>query len=812
MDAFLLDIRFAWRQLRRSPGFAIAAILALALGIGATTAIFSVLDQVVLRSLPYSDPDRLVMVWETNETKGLSHERLSPVNFGDYRNLTQVFEDAAAWWYPQVNLTEPGHDPLRVNTVEASGNFFRVIGVAPALGPGFPGEPLYSRDPIAVISHRLWRDRFSSDPGVIGKPVALNGPPYAIVGVMPDGFTYPGETDVWQRLSWDMAEHSRGAHFMESLVRLRPRVSIHQANNELHVLTGRLGEQHAATNGDWRARAVPLSSEVVGFFRPALFALFGAAAFLLVITCTNVASLLLARATVREREVAVRAAIGASRGRLVRQFLTESLILAAAGASFGVIVATASVRLLVRFTPVHVPRLGDAGGLGLDARVLVFASALSMVTAVAFGLIPAVFMARGDVQRFLRDGARGADSGGARRQTRSVLVAAEVGVAVMLLVGAALLARSFERLVSEDPTFRPARTVTAAVELPYSYTDWKKIPDFYDQLLTSLRAQPSITMAGATNFLPFDAAWRGPLGVPEHARAGTDETQAQHQTIDEDYFHVIGVPLLKGRLFDARDTVDAPGVVLINDMFARREWPNEDPIGKTIIPRIRVIGPMGQLMLPSNAPFQIVGVVGNLKNASLVRAAEPSVYFSFRQFPFRGLHVVVSGSGSPASLVGEVRNAVRRLDPNLPVANARSLDNLIHAATDRPRALMLLMTVFAGMALVLAALGVYSVMSFGVQQRRQELSVRLALGAEPRDLLWLVIRQGMWLTVIGSLAGAAGALALGRTMSSLLYGVSAGDATAFAAAFALSLATALVACWVPARRAAALNPLDGLRV
>ena len=812
MDAFLLDARFAWRQLRRSPGFTIAAILALALGIGATTAIFSVLDQVVLRPLPYADPGRLVMVWETNETKGLSHERLSPVNFGDYRNLTQVFEDAAAWWYPQVNLTEPGHDPLRVNTVEASGNFFKVIGVAPVLGPGFPAEPLYSRDPIAVISHRLWRDRFSSDPGVIGKPVALNGPAYTIVGVMPDGFTYPGETDVWQRLSWDMAEHSRGAHFMESLLRLRPRVSIHQANNELHVLTRRLGEQYAATNGDWRARAVPLSTEVVGFFRPALFALFGAAAFLLVITCTNVASLLLARATVREREVAVRAAIGASRGRLVRQFLTESLILAAAGASCGVIVAAASVRLLVRFTPVQVPRLGDAGGVGLDARVLLFAIALSVVTAVAFGLIPALFMARGDVQRFLRDGARGRDSGGARRRTRSVLVAAEVGVAVMLLVGAALLARSFERLVSEDPTFRPARTVTAAVELPYSYTDWKKIIAFYEQLMTSLRAQPSITMAGATNFLPFDAAWRGPLEVPEHPRASTDETEVQHQTIDEDYFHVIGVPLLKGRLFDARDTADAPGVVLINDIFARREWPNEDPIGKILIPRIRVIGPMGQLMLPPNAPFQVVGVVGNLKNQSLITTAEPSVYFSFHQFAFRGLHVVVNGSGSPASLAGEVRNAVRRLDANLPVANARSLDNLIHAATDRPRALMLLMTIFAGMALVLAALGVYSVMSFGVNQRQQELSVRLALGAEPRDLLWLVIRQGMWLTVIGSLAGAAGALALGRAISSLLYGVSSGDAASFASAFALSFATALVACWLPARRAAALNPLDGLRV
>jgi predicted permease len=299
--------------------------------------------------------------------------------------------------------------------------------------------------------------------------------------------------------------------------------------------------------------------------------------------------------------------------------------------------------------------------------------------------------------------------------------------------------------------------------------------------------------------------------VTEHPRAGTDEAQAQHQTVDEDYFRMIGVPLVKGRLFDARDTVDAPGVVLINDAFARREWPDGDPLGKAIVPRVRVIGPMGRLMLPPSAAFQIVGVVGNLKNASLVRAAEPAVYFTFRQFPFRGMNILVQGPGSQASLVGEIRAAVHRLDPNLPIASARTLDSLVTDATDRPRALMLLMGVFAALALVLAALGIYSVMSFGVNQRQQELSVRMALGAQPRDLVWLVVRHGMWLTGLGGAAGALGALALGQTLSSLLYGVTAGDVTAFAAALALALATAFVACWLPARRAAALNPLDGLR-
>jgi putative ABC transport system permease protein len=318
-------------------------------------------------------------------------------------------------------------------------------------------------------------------------------------------------------------------------------------------------------------------------------------------------------------------------------------------------------------------------------------------------------------------------------------------------------------------------------------------------------------MASATNFLPFDAAWRGPLGVPEHPRAGADEAQAQHQSVDEDYFRTIGVPLVKGRLFDARDTVDAPGVVVVNDAFARKEWPNEDVIGKVVVPRIRFIGPMGRVMLPPNAPFQIVGVVGNLKNASLIRSAEPAVYFTFRQFPFRGLNVVVQGPGAASSLVGEVRAAVHRLDPNLPIANARSLESLVNAATDRPRGLMLLMGVFAALALGLAALGIYSVMSFGVNQRQQELSVRLALGAQPRDLLWLVVRQGMGLAIVGGIVGALGAFALGRTLSSLLYGVTAADTAAFGVALFLSLVTALLACLLPARRAAAMNPLEGLR-
>jgi predicted permease len=810
MDTLLQDVRFGWRLLRRTPGFTVSAVLALALGVGATTAIFTVLDRVVLRPLPYPDPDRLAMVWDTNGAKSLTHERLSPVTFLDYRALNQVFDDGAGWWYPQVNLTEAGRDPLRVNAIEASGNFFAIVGVQPMMGAGFPADAFYSRDTIAVISHRLWRERFGGDPGIIGKPISLSDAVYRVAGVMPAGFNYPNDTDVWQRLQWDFAQHSRGAHFVESLFRLKRDFGVEQANGELRALTARLGGEFAATNKDWSARAVPLAHEVQGYFRPALFALFGAAAFLLLITCTNVASLLLARATAREREVAVRAAIGASRGRLVRQFLTEAVILAAFGTTIGVALALVAVRALVAASPMPVP--GMDGAVGIDPRVLGFAVAVAVLTAIAFGVVPAMLMARGDMQRPLKESGRSADGGGARRRARSLLVVAEVGLAVMLLVGAALLGRSFQRLVQQDPGFRPANVVTVNLDLPFSYRDFAKISDFYARLLAAVRARPGVTGAGLANFLPLDAAWRLNFLVDGRPRPAAAEAPiAQNQSVDEDYFKVIGVPLVKGRFFDDHDTVDAQGVVIINEALARREWPNDDPIGQRVTTSVRFIGPMGAVLMPPATKYQVIGVVADVRNASLSQPAEPAMYFTYRQFSFRGFNLAVRGKGDAAALVGAVRAAVLELDPKLPLSPAKTLDRVIADATDRPRALLLLMAVFAAIALGLAALGVYSVLSYAVNQRQQELSVRMALGAQPRDVLWLVVRQGLTLTLVGGLLGGAGAFALGRTLSSLLYGVSAGDVTAFSAAIALALVTALVACWLPARRAASLNPLEGLR-
>jgi putative ABC transport system permease protein len=691
MDTLLQDIRFGWRLLRRTPGFTAAAVLALAVGIGATTAIFSVLDRVVLRPLPYSDPDRLTMVWDVDNAKGLPHERISPVTFLDYRALSHVFQDGTGWWYPQVNLTEPGKDPMRVSAIEASGNFFAILGAQPALGAGFPAETFYSRDRVAVISHRLWHERFGGDPSIIGRPIVLSDNPYVIAGVMPPGFNYPNGTDVWQRLQWDFSQHSRGAHFIESVFRLNPGVTVDAANRELRALTTRLGREFAATNAEWSARAVPLANEIEGYFRPALFALFGAAAFLLLITCTNVASLLLARATAREREVAVRAAIGASRGRLVRQFLTESIILAAIGTMLGIALALGSVKALIAASPVQLPRLES---VAVDLRMLAFAVVVAALTAIAFGVVPAILMARGDVQKPLKESGRGADSGGARRRARSILVAGEVGLAVMLLVGAALLGRSFQLLVTQNPGFRPDRVITVNLELPFRYADFRKIADFYGLLLASIRQQPGVADAGLANFLPLTPGWRLPIVVQgrPHPKPA-DAPQAQYQSVDEDYFKVIGVPLVSGRFFDVRDTADAPGVVLINQALAKREWPNQSPLGQHVITGVRVIGPMGTVLKPEETQYEVVGVVANMKNASLAQDPEPAVYFTYRQFSFRGFNLVVKGQGDTNALLAAVRASLTSLDPNLPLSPVSSLDHVLSDATNQPRALMMLMGV-----------------------------------------------------------------------------------------------------------------------
>ena len=809
IESIWRDVPYALRSLRRTPSFTIAAVLALGLGTGSAAGVFSLLDGVVLRPLPYRDPQRIVMLSEVNHAKNLEHEQLSPVNFVDYRGLTSVFEDAAGWWVPQVVLTDGVQDPVRVPTVETSRNLFRVLGVAPQIGPSFTGDTglAVNGNLEAVISDRLWRSRFNGDRSIVGKAVRLNGSEHLVVGVMPPGFDFPNGTDIWEGLNWQFAQHSRFAHFVGAIGRLRPGITPEAANRELARLTTRLGQENPPSNQNWGARAVRLDQEIAGVFRPGLFALLGASALLLLIACLNVANLLLARATSRRREVAVRAAIGASRGRLVRLFFTESLVLAAMGAAVGLVVAVASVRGLLAWSPIEIPR---ASGIGVSIGVFAFAIAIAVVTAVAFGLAPALSMSRANLNEALGEGAKGSSSGGG--SMRGALVVAEVSLAVVLLCGAALLIRSVSRLARESTGIDATSVVTATVQLPdVAYRDWSRAARFYASLGDALRGRADVTGVGVTDRLPLDPGWREPYGLPGVAAASREDApEAQIISVDEGYFAALRAPIVAGRNFDARDDSASRPVVVVNETMARRVWPGEPALGKQLLLPWITIGPLGKRLTKDTAHV-VVGVVRDIKNTSLRDQAEPAIYYAQRQFPFRTMHVVVRGRGNLAPLRAMLREEIRRLDPGLPAPEVKTLERVLQTSIDPSRFVMLLMTVFAILALTIAAVGIYGILSYSVSRRRREIGIRLALGAEPRTIRRMVVRQGLTMAVIGCAVGVLGAQLGARLLSRFMYGTRASDPLTLAAVVAAVIAVALLACAVPGWRASGEDPTRALR-
>ena len=810
MNGLLKDFRYALRSLLRAPGFTLAAVLALGLGTGSATAIFSLLDGVVLRPLPFAEPDRLVSLYESNSVKGLEREQLSSVNFLDYRALDAVFTDAAAWWQPDINLSDPrSGDPTRITGVETSRNLFTVLGVRPRIGAGFTMDStIWNSTPEAVISDRLWRTRFAGDPAIIGRTIQLNGFAHTIVGVMPAGFAFPGKTDLWQGLDWNLAYHSRGAHFMDAVARLKPGVTLEQASRELDALTTRLGSEHRATNADWTARMVRLDREITGIFRPALFALFGAAGLLMVIACINVANLLLARASARQREVAIRAAIGASRGRLIRQLLTESLVLAALGSTLGFAVAALGVKGLLAWSPVDIPRAGE---VQVDLTMLLFSTVLAALTALGFGLAPAWLMSRAQLQDALREGATSVSAGSGKLHARNALVVAEVALAVMLLCGAGLLIRSVGQLLREEAGVDATRTLTANVQLPEAaYDDWNRIASVFTTLLADVSQHPEVAAAGAASFLPLEPAYRMPVGIVGTSVTPGDEPTIQFHTADAGYFAAARVPLLRGRIYSERDLASTQPVVVINETMARQLWANGDPIGKRIVTRARQVGPLGRRTVTGDEA-EIIGVVGDIKNSSLRSDAEPALYFPLTQFPFRKMHLVVRGRGEPDALLAVLRDATRRLDPTLPVADVRTMDRVLGTSIDPPRVVMLIMTVFAALALALAAVGIYGILSYVVTARSRELAIRIALGAKPGALLGMVVREGFVLIAIGCVVGAVGALLGGRALGGLLYETAPTDPVTLAAVIVAVMGVGTAACLVPGRRASAADPVAMLR-
>ncbi|MGE3274779.1 MAG: ADOP family duplicated permease [Vicinamibacterales bacterium] len=819
-------LRLALRQFRQHPGFVLVTTLVLGLGTAAAATVYSVVDAVILRPLPFEQPDRLVTIWDTNADQALSHDPISPVNFMDQRALP-VFEDAAAWWRPGVNLVDPGMDPARVRTIEVSGNLFAVLGTTPQVGPGFPdGGPLFDRERIAVISDRLWRTRYAADPGLIGRQLALNDEPYTIVGVMPPGFHFPDDVDVWQRLTWDMTQHSRSAHFMEAVARLSDGTTVPQAQAAIDTLWTHIEDEFGATRNSpgkgWGSRLVPLLDEQLGYYRPALIVLFGAVGVLLLIAVLNVASLVLTRALSREREIGVRIAMGASPRQLLTQLAAESLVLSGAGALVGLAAAAAALPLLVALTPVEIPRLGEAT---LNPGVLAFCVAVAGITAVVFGLVPSLLLLRGNVTADLKSGERGSSRGARRIYT--VLVTAEVALACALLASSALLVRTVAQMVDTPLGVQADEVLVTSIQLsgrevPEGASigeQWRAVAAAHTQVLDAIRQQPGVVSAGSSNFLPLQIGWRGPFvldGQPWPARID-DAPQMQLHSVSEDWFETMGATVADGRLFTPFDGPDSPAVVVVNDAFVRRYLPDAPPVGRVIRLAASGIGPLGVNLMADAGhrqggyPFEIIGVVRDVRNVPLGQTTEPAIYTSTRQFPFGEVYVGVKATDTRTAIAA-VREALRRVAPDVPMGLTATWGARFAEQTAEPRLLMSVLLFFGALAALLAALGVYGLFSWSVALRTRELAIRMTLGAKPSGVGGLVVRQSLLLVGAGLAAGLVLVRLSEGALSRVLYEVTPGDFRSLATAAALLVAAALVACVPPALRAMRVDPVEGLRV
>lgn len=828
----LSAIRLAIRQFRQHPSFALITVLVLGLGTGAATTVFTVVDSVILRPLPYAAPDRLVTLWDTNIERGLAHEPISPVNFMDYRALP-VFDDAAAWWVPSVNLVDPGQDPVRVNTIEASGNIFAVLGVTPQLGDGLPGDRFFfPNERIVAISDRLWRNRYKADHSIVGRQLMLNGKPWTVVGVMPARFNYPGDIDVWQRLQWDPHQHSRDAHFMNAVLRLKDGTTLSEAQSATETLATRLQNDFSATNKAWSARLVPLLDDTLGYYRPALMVLFGAVGLLLFIGCLNVASLLLTRALSREKEMAVRVAMGAAPRQLVIQLLAESGVLSVAGALVGIGAAAVALPLLVALTPVDIPRLEEAT---VNLRALAGGLIVIVTNTIFFGLVPALVLLKGQLVRDLRSGERGSSRGA--RRIYSVLVAGEVALACALLVSSALLVRTVGRMVETPTGIHADDVVISSVQLPnVGYADWRTVAEVHGNILQEIRRQPGVQSAGGSASLPLDIGWRTPFGIygtPAPARP-EDAPQAQLHSVSDGYFATMQATLAAGRDFTEFDFADSTGVVIVNERFAARYFPGENVVGRVVTTSAGGIGvySLRELALglnlvrirprpagtpPSNTPpdmpptrFEIVGVVRDVRNVPFGQAVEPAIYFPTRQFAFREQFVAVRASDRNTAIAA-IRQALANVAPGVPMNTPLTWGERFAARTAQPRMLMAILMAFGGLAALLAALGVYGLFSWSVALRKRELAIRLTLGAKPAEVGTMVVRHSATLVAIGLIAGVVIVQLARGALSRVLYEVSPSDATSTVAAGGLLLVAALVACIPPALRAMRVDPVEGLR-
>ncbi|MBF5043558.1 ABC transporter permease [Aggregicoccus sp. 17bor-14] len=807
MDTLGQDFKLALRKLRKSPGFAFIAILTLALGMGANSAIFSVINTVLLDPLPMRDPDQLVRVYDTD--KRTDKLPASSLNFRDVRAQATSFTDLAGFDATDLSITGPGGEPERLQGAAVTAPFFSVLGVQPSLGRGFaPDEDLPGKSKVVILGNALWKRRFSSDPGIIGKSVLVGGEPHTVVGVMAPGFDFPLKAQLWRPVTWekDLTDPAnRGAHFLNVYGRLKPGVTLAAAQQELSRIAKGLEQQYPKNNTGIGARVIPLREEVLGNVQPALYVLLAAVAAVLLIACANLSNLLLARAASREGEISVRLALGASRGRIVRQLLVESTLLALLGAGLGLIFATWGLDALVAMGPENLPRLQD---VDIDGKVLGFTALLAVLTSGLFGLIPALQASRVELSRSLGEVGKGGSTGGPRQRARNVLIMAETALAVVLLVAAGLLIKSFVRLQQVELGYQTDHVLVADLSLPETQYTWASpaTAQFYEQLLGRVRALPGVKSAGLSVHLPLSRrnmrSTLRDMSRPEPEPGNED--LAEIRVVSAGVLEALRVPLLRGRLLRDEDgTTPGNRAVLLSEEAAKKYWPGEDPIGRTV--------DIGVDYGKGGFGGVVVGIVGNTRFTAPNKEPAPEAYVSFAQAWSNDMSLVVHTNGDPLALAGAVRAEVRGLNKGLPVANVRTLDAMMGSAVSQPRFFMLLVGVFAGLALLLAAIGIYGVVTHAVSLRTRELGIRMALGADARQVVGMVLGQYLRVTGAGLALGVGLAYLASRLLGSMLYGVGGGDPLTYAGVALLLGMVALAASYLPAHRATRIDPALALR-
>ena len=812
METLIQDIKFGLRMLLKSPSMSIVATIALALGIGANTAIFSVVNAVLLRPLPFPNPDSLVAVFETNQRRGTVRGSHSYPNFFDIRSQNTAFERIATYRTSDFIMTGRG-EPARLMGAVTTADLFPLLGVAPAMGRTFlPDEDKPSATGrVVVLSHRLFHSRFGGDPSILNQRVTFDGVSFTVIGVMPASFEFPIQNEpveLWTTIAGDSSGEEpitaqRGAHFLNVIARLKPNVTPDQAQADLNTIAARLEQQYPDTNSQRGLRFESALMALVGDVRPALLILLGAVACVLLIACANVANLLLARATSRHKEMAVRAALGASRVRVIRQLLTESVLLSLVGGAIGLLLAVWWSDLLIALGKEDIPR---AVHVGLDWRVLGFTAGVSIVTGLIFGLAPAFHSSKTDLVESLKDGGRGTSEGAKRNRMRSILAVSELAVAVVLLVIAGLLIKSLWRLQNVSSGLQPENVMTFNLALPEAKYKADRQAQFFSDLKTRLESSPGVQSASSIVPLPLSGDRFGiSFQIEGREVAPKDEPSADFFIAGVGYFRTMGIPVIKGRDFEQRDQHGSTPVIIITEEFARQYFPNEDPIGKRIHPGISTYDN------EESTYREIVGVVGDIRNRTLNTEPKPAYYVPQTQVPFSGMTVVVKTTNEPRGLISGMTKEVAAMDPDLPLFGVKTMREYMSSSVAGPRFNTTLLSIFAGVALVLTLVGLYGVMSYSVAQRTNEIGIRLALGAQTRDVLWMIVKQGSILILLGLGFGLIGAFAATRLIASLLFGVTAKDPFTFAAAAVLLAIVALLACYIPAWRATKVDPLRALR-